>query len=231
MRINNKLLLLAICIYIITGLFENKLQAQEADANVWTRFAVKYDLNSLTRIAIEEEFRFYDNASRLEQNHTEIGLSRELSKRWNGGAFYRYIYETDFERQYSIGHRAWLQLEYQLFDTDINVYARTRLQTTFKDVNTSSDGKVPDWYNRYKLSAEYKTKGAQWIPDAGIEFWHYLNPSNNPFVNKLRLSLGLQYRYHKNMRLQVFYAYQKQLQVPNPDIDHIYGLACTYKIN
>jgi len=227
----NQVLLLASILLAINSIFSQKLYAQESDANIWSRFAVKYELNSLTKIAVEEEFRFYDNAARLEQNHTEIGLSRELSKRWNGGVFYRFIYETNSDRDYSIGHRGWLQLEYQLLDTDVNVYARTRLQTTFKDVKTSVDGKVPDWYNRYKISAEYKTKGAQWIPDAGLEFWHHLNPSGNPFVNKLRLSLGLEYRYTKNLRWQIFYGYQKELQVSNPDTDHIYGVACTYKIN
>lgn len=227
----NRVILMTSILLIINCISSQELVAQESDANVWSRLAIKYDLNSLTRISVEEEFRFFDNVSQLEQNHTEIGLSRELNKRWNGGVFYRFIYETNTDRDYSLGHRGWVQLEYQLLDSDINVYARTRLQTTFKDIQSSSSGKVPDWYNRYKISAEYKTKGAKWIPDAGIEFWHYLNPSENPFVNKLRFSLGLEYRYTKKLRWQVFYSYQKELQVSNPDTDYIFGVACTYKIN
>ena len=231
MRNIYRVIFLAGYILAVSGIYSARLSAQESDANIWSRFAIKYDLNPLTRIAIEEEFRFFDNASRLEQYHTEIGLNRELSKRWEAGVYYRFINESDEDRYYSTGHRGWLQLEYQIMDSDIDVYIRTRLQATFEDVQSSAKGKIPDWYNRYKLSTEYKTKGAQLIPSAGIEFWHFLNPNGDPFINKLRFSLGLEYRFTKAWRCKVFYSYQEELQVAKPDLDHIFGLACTYIIN
>ena len=52
--------------------------AQDSDANIWTRFALKYDLSKKTRLAFEEEFRFFNNVSMLEQNHTEIGIKSEI---------------------------------------------------------------------------------------------------------------------------------------------------------
>ena len=205
--------------------------AQESDANLWTRFALKYDLSKKTRLAFEEEFRFFNNVSMLEQNHTEIGIKSEILDRLDVGAYYRFIYKTALDRHYSFGHRGWLQIEYLLLDKDLEISVRNRLQASVRDVQSSENGDNPDWYSRYKLSIEYKPKKAVWVPGGDIEFWHALKPYGKPSIDKLRATLGLEYRYNSNWRWQIFYALQKELQVANPGIDHIWGIASTYLIN
>jgi len=205
--------------------------AQESDANLWTRFALKYDISKNTRLAVEEEFRFFNNASMLEENHTEIGIKSEIVNRLNLGAYYRFIYETDVDRYYSLGHKGWLQIEYLLLDKDLEISVRNRLQATVQNLHSSENGHIPDWYNRYKLSIEYKPKKAVWVPSGDIELWHALNPKGKPMIDKLRATTGLEYRYNSNWRWQIFYAFQKELQVANPGTDHIWGIASTYLIN
>jgi len=205
--------------------------AQESDANLWTRFALKYDISKNTRLAVEEEFRFFNNASMLEQNHTEIGINSEILNRLNIGAYYRFIYETDVERYYSIGHRAWLQIEYLFLDRDLEISVRNRTQASVENIHSSENGHIPEWYNRYKLSIDYKPKGAKWVPEGGLEFWHALNSNGKPIIDQLRATLGLEYRYNSHWRWKMFYAWQKELQVANPGIDHIWGIASTYLIN
>ena len=205
--------------------------AQESDANLWTRFALKYDISKNTRLAIEEEFRFFNNASMLEQNHTEIGIKSEIVNRLKIGAYYRFIYETDIDRDYSLGHRGWLQIEYLLLDKDLEISIRNRLQATVQNVQSSEKGDIPEWYNRYKLSVEYKPKKAVWVPGGDIELWHALKPYGKPSIDKLRATLGLEYRYNSNWRFKMFYALQKELQTANPGTDHIWGIASTYLIN
>ncbi|MCK5820775.1 MAG: DUF2490 domain-containing protein [Bacteroidales bacterium] len=227
-----KLLQLAAILLVFYGMTVQKAQGQEEDMNIWSRFAVKYDLSSKTRIAIEEEFRFFENASRLEQNHTEIGLTHELSPRWDGGIYYRFIYETDDSRGYSLGHRGWLQLEYKLLDTDFKVSLRSRLQTSYTDFYTRENGGIPKIYNRNKLNFSYKPKKANWIPHAGIELWYYLNPkSGNQLIDKYRTTLGLEYRQSSHLRWELFCSFQQQVQVADPGTSYIMGLSATYLIN
>lgn len=205
--------------------------SQVSDANLWTRLALKYDIGSKTRLALEEEFRFFENVTRLEKYHTEIGIEREIIKRLNLGAYYRYITEDDPERYHSIGHRSWLQFELLILDKDLEISFRNRLQGTMWNIRTSSTGNIPEWYSRYKISLDYKAKDASWIPGGDIEFWQALNPGDKPDIDQLRATLGLEYRYNKHLRWKVFYSYQKELGVANPETDHIWGIAGTYVIN
>ncbi len=224
----NSIIPVAICLLMFSGKYS---YGQQQDANLWTKIGIKYDLDKKNRISFEEEFRFHENITLLDQNHAEIGLDHELSKRWQAGIYYRFIYEKDPERSYSIGHRGWLQIEYLLIDSDLELSFRTRLQSTFTDIYSSRNGDIPEWYNRYKISAQYKPSKTVWVPNAGIEFWHFLNPDGTPLLNKYRASFGLEYRYSDKLRLETFYNYQSEIQVSNPNIDHIFGMSCTYYIN
>jgi len=227
-----QLRILTVVLLALSGILSWEAQAQEEDMDIWTRFAIKYDLSSKTRLAVEEEFRFFDNASRLEQNHTEIGISHELSQRWDGGIYYRFIYETDEDRGFSLGNRAWLQLEYQLLDTDTKISLRSRLQTSYTDIYSRENGQIPKVYNRNKLNISYKPKNAYWIPHLGVELWYYLNPmSGNQLIDKYRTTFGLEYRQSSHLRWEFFFSYQQQIQVADPRTDYILGLSTTYLIN
>jgi len=227
-----KFIQLAVIFLTVLAFLPFEVLGQEEDFNIWTRYAVKYDLSSKTRIAVEEEFRFFDNASKLEQNHTELGLSHELSSRWEGAVYYRFIYETDIDRGYSLGHRSWLQLEYRLIDKDLKVSLRSRFQTTITDFFTSEYGRIPELYSRNKLAISYKPKDAIWIPSAGIEYWYFLNPeSGNKFIDKYRAGFGLEYRQNKHFRWEAFYHLQQQIQTSDPKTIHVIGLSGTYMIN
>lgn len=204
---------------------------QVSDMNLWTRVAAKYDVSKTTRLAVEQEFRFFENASQLEESHTEMGITHEISKRFEGGVFYRFIYEPDPKRFYSIGHRGWVHAEYRLIDKDIRLSIRDRLQTTFKDVFSSSSGKTPEWYNRYKIGIEYQPKKATWIPSASAELWQFLNSGTVPYFDKMRISTGIEYRPNKQFRWELFYSLQQEINVKNPETDHILGVTCTYMIN
>lgn len=203
--------------------------AQE-DMSVWLRSALKIDVGDKSRLSIEEEFRFFENASMMEQNHTEIGFGTDLASRLDGGVFYRFIYETDRDRGYSIGHRTWIQMEYQLIDQDVEVSLRSRMQNTFENVYSSENGTNPEWYSRNKLNMAYKPRKADWIPQASAEFWYRVGFPEGNFVDKYRLSFGLEYRPSKNFRWEFFYLYQKQIQVSNPSIEHVAGMSFTYLI-
>jgi len=207
-----------------------RIFAQSEDMNLWTRVAVKYDPTQKTRLALENEFRFYENISSLEQYHTEVGISQELTTNWDGGLYYRFMYEMDREKQYVIGHRAWVQLAYNWEKERFSVSYRTRLQTTYKGVFSSENGQVPESYSRNKLSFTYDLPSSKWQPSMGAEFWYRVNQNSLRFIDKYRISVSAQYRYSRNVRLEVFYNFQQQIQVADPATDHILGVAYTYLI-
>ncbi len=206
------------------------LIAQDQDLNAWTRVALKYDLSKKARFAVENEMRFFDNASRLSQYHTELGVNYDLNDKWEGGVYYRFIYETDPEKQYELGHRAWLQLGYNWSKDRLSATIRTRLQTTYSGINTRENGRIPESYSRNKISLSYDLSNSKWEPNLGAEFWYQLGSGSERIIDKYRVGGGFEYRYSRNVRIDIFYNYQSQIQVASPNIDHIFGLSYTYLI-
>lgn len=228
MKTKDRLFLVFVVLFCV---YSGTMSAQEQDFSGWSRLAVKYDWSKKTRLTVEEEFRFKNNLSQLGQNHTEVGITHELWKRWEGGLFYRFIYQPDPDRYYSLGHRFWAQLEYRLVDRDIRVSVRNRTQATYENMFSSQNGLLPEWYNRYKISAEYQPKKADWVPGAGIELWHHLNPDGSPYIDKFRTSTGIEYRPGKHFRYELFYSFEQELNQNNPKTDHIVGINITFLIN
>ena len=225
-----KLQQFALSLIILTFVCSFKGHGQDEDLKLWTRVSVKYDLTTKTRLAVEEEFRFYNNASSLEENHTEIGISHELSDNWEGGLFYRFIYETDPQDYYSLGHRGWFQLAYKWQWGNIKGSIRERLQGTFQDYMSSENGKIPENYLRSKISLTYEPIKGNIEPYIGGEFWYTLGTGDPAIIDKMRIGGGIEYRRNKNVRLDFFYNYQKDLQVARPDTGHIFGIAYAYII-
>ena len=145
MKTKDRLFLVFVVLFCV---YSGTMSAQEQDFSGWSRLAVKYDWSKKTRLTVEEEFRFKNNLSQLGQNHTEVGITHELWKRWEGGLFYRFIYQPDPDRYYSLGHRFWAQLEYRLVDRDIRVSVRNRTQATYENMFSSQNGPLPEWYKR-----------------------------------------------------------------------------------
>lgn len=218
-------------LWLFCVLMASAAQAQEQDMGIWTRLAVKYDFSKTTRLTVEEEARFFDNASRLDQIHTEAGITHELTDRLEGGVYYRFYYETDPERFYSLGHRGFFQLEYRIIDRDIEVSVRNRTQATFEDVLSSSDGLIPEWYSRYQIGGRYKPRKANWIPEANVEFWQFLNPEGSIYFDKYRITAAIEYRPGNQFRYELFYKFQQDIQQGSPDMDHIFGFNLTYMLN
>ncbi len=221
----NRLIVLLGFLFVFSPVF-----TQDQDFMLWSKLGLKYEISKKTRLSFEEEFRFYENASRLEQNHTEIGVRQKLSDKWDGGVFYRFIYETDPEKYYSLSHRAWMQIAYKWQWGQIKGSVRERLQSTFQDYLSSKNGKIPDNKLRSKLSFSYKPATGKIEPYVSTEFWYGITTNVPCFIDKFRIGVGLEYKQNRNVQWSIFYNYQKDIQVASPDTGYIFGIAYTYLI-
>jgi len=211
--------------------FHKSSLAQSEDLNLWSRIAVKYDLSDKTRLAFEQELRLNENLARFDDTHTELGVSYDFNDHWEGGIYYRFVYENNPDRFYSIGHRGWLQLEYSNQWSNIKASLRNRFQSTYTDINSSDNGKNPDSYNRTKLKLAIDPAAGKKIePYASIEFWYLLDKGVPGFIDQSRGVAGIEYKHSRNVRWDFFYAYQRELQVNRRDVDHIIGIGYTYLI-
>jgi len=71
------------------------------DLELWTGLKVNFKPNKLWKLSLEHQYRFKDNASVMDQNFTELAVSRKLSKHFSLGLAGRYIRNNDTEGKYT----------------------------------------------------------------------------------------------------------------------------------
>lgn len=89
-------------IFIIIGLvlvLAAKIYAyDDGDFQIWNTDVEEFKINNDSKIALEEEFRWGDNADEFYYHHYDIGFFYNLKKYLNIGGGYRYIYKGVEER-------------------------------------------------------------------------------------------------------------------------------------
>lgn len=65
----------------------------DGDFQVWHTEIQEKDINGKSRVALEEEFRFGDNANEFFYHHYDLGYSYDMNKHFTLGLNYRQVYE------------------------------------------------------------------------------------------------------------------------------------------
>lgn len=217
-------------LWVLVLLIPLCLQAQETDAQLWTRMALKWDPSDNTRLYIEEDIRFRENFSKLNKFHTEVGISQDLNKTWEIGGFYRWISLKDAYGSYDFRHRLATQLTYNYEVDDWKFWITPRLQFTFDDFNHSENWQIPETYLRGEIGVSYQSFNGKTEPYADFEIWHKIRKGLPDFVDQYRLTAGVEYKIDRNRRWDFFARYQQEIQVNNPLTALIVGVGYTYLI-
>ena len=206
------------------------LSAQEQDFQIWSRFALKYDASASTRIYIEEEFRFRENAQRLDKNHTELGIAQDLTDRFRIGGFYRFISIRDNSSLSNNRHRFAIQASYDIDLAPWTLWVRPRFQSTFGAIGRSSDWNIPEHYLRTETGISRRPKGSKTEYHADIEWWFPIGRGMPFHTDQYRFTAGVEFRIDRNRRIDLAYRLQQELQVNNPERYHIICLTYTHLI-
>ena len=172
------------------------------DFQVWNTDVEEFKINKDAKIALEEEFRWGNNASEFYYHHYDVGFFYDLQKWLNIGGGYRHIYELKkgefkLENDPYVTTTLFWDLKGLKFDD------RSRLEFRHFDYQDDS------WRYRNKITAK--------LP------WKFTKPEIQPYVsdeifigfstinelNQNRFSSGLSMNLTKNLKAEVYYMLQR----------------------
>jgi hypothetical protein len=172
------------------------------DFQIWNTDSEEFKINKKTKIVLEQEFRWGDNATEFYYQHYDAGIFYDFTKWLNAGGGYRQIYE----------------LYKQKFRPDNDPYLTLTLLGELKGFKLDNRSRME--FNDF----DYKTDFWRYRNKTTLKFpWKFTKLEIQPFVseevfvvfgglpakfNQNRLSAGLGFNIIKHVKGEVYYMLQ-----------------------
>lgn len=169
----------------------------DGDFQVWNTEVQEFKINKKSKIALEEEFRWADNANDFFYHHYDAGCIYNVSDFLNLGAGYRHVLEKKrgkFKREsepYMILGLSWQWLGFKFND-------RSRLEYRHFEYQVDS------WRYRNRLTVNLPWKFTKFQIQPFVSDEIFLNFYNTAFT-KNRVSAGLAFSLTKNLKGEIYY--------------------------
>jgi hypothetical protein len=208
------------------------LNAQVNDAEFWENFNVEHKLSPALTARFSHEGRFTDNYSRLTYFFEDVGMEYKIPKTHFGMlADYVYIRKHVPENYWSNRHQFYTAITYAHKLGPIQLHDRQMLMAQVKDVKSSANGKVPDWYLRNKLTAKYSFNFYWSVYVAEELYWHVHTANDGAaHTNRVRYFAGMFFRPDKRSEFELYYLIEQHMNIANPNHNYVFGAGYTLTI-
>ena len=197
------------------------------DAGSWNTFNVDKPLSSKFTFLFTEELRLRENFTRLNLFYTNLGIEYKVAKNFKAALVYRWIDKWQDDDVFSYRHRLMLDLTAKHKLGKLTASYRNRTQVEERDIYSSADGRLPEWYSRNKFGAKYDI-GTRYTPFASVEFrYQFHDPRNvesDHTWHRDRYALGAEYTINTKSSFAVYYLIQREYNVLSPQDLFIVGL-------
>ena len=216
------IVLLSICLLSKSG------SAQIDDTRLWTGITLKHKFTRKLTGAVTEQIRFNQDISRVDQIFTEAGAEYEIKKNFKVALNYRFINKNK-DTYYSKSHRIYADLSYKYKPARFAFTIRERLQEEYTSINSSENGKIPEWALRSKLTIAYDTE-SRYKPYAEFEMYYLIkNSKNDPNgITRYRYSTGVEYEFNRIHSIDLGLIFQDYLYSGTNCF--IYSVSYTYTL-
>ena len=82
---------------------------------------------------------------------------------------------------------------------------------------------------RSRLELDYDIANSRWKPFVSVELYKPLNDKVDNKMDKIRYTVGTEYKINKHNALEAFYRYNNFIDDDENDGQHVIGLGYTYK--
>jgi hypothetical protein len=173
----------------------------DGDFQVWNTDVEEFKINQDSKIALEEEFRWGNNASEFYYQHYDVGFFYNLEKWLNIGGGYRHIYELK-KGKFKLENEPYVTTALLWDLLGLKFDDRNRLEYRHFDCQTDS------WRYRNKITAKlpWKFTKLEIQPYVSDEIFIGFNTISE--LNQNRLSSGLSMNLTKNMKAEIYYMLQ-----------------------
>jgi hypothetical protein len=201
---------------ILLATFALTTKAQEHRFGSWNELAITHDLNKKWKVGGDVMARLYP-CGYNSQYIAEAGLSRELGKRFEAGAGYRFTLKDEGHEQ-----RVQFDLSYAYRKKGFQLSDRVRYQYEWDYTLHTAN------YLRNKTTLKY-SKLKKLTPLIAAEVFYHANYGFR-FIDQLRFFVGADYELNKRWKLGLQWVRTQQIQVNNPVTSDIAYVGLTYDI-
>jgi hypothetical protein len=199
------------------------------DAGLWTSAGFEFKVVKKLTASISEEVRFNENISEVGMILTDLGVSYKFNKHFQFAVGYRYSQKRKVEDYYSIKHRFSVDIKYEKKIKPFQFQYRIRFQDQYSDIGRASDGGIPVYHLRNKLTLNLDMD-KPYSPYISSELFSPLNYPRISSFYGIRTTAGVEYKFSKHHKIDLYYLIQKELNVSNPETDFVVGLGYFYKL-
>lgn len=208
--------------------------AQDTDFETWSSLILKYEPNNRLTFGLEELLQLKNNSSEVDIYFTQLEAEYEAIDNFEIGVGARYIRENDNVgniQGYENHFRLHINLAYKHKWKQLAFKYRFRYQNKNELGVASTDEDYAKQHLRLKAGAEYKIEGWKLDPKFSVELFRKISQGEESIFNKIRFTLGTDYKIKKIGKIGLYYRYQKDLNVALPDATKILGFKYTYTFN
>lgn len=189
---------------------------------LWSGVTVKADITKKIYADLEQQVRFEAGEFNYLNSFTEAGAGFRFTTGLTTKVSYRLIRDPNF---YFSRHRvsADLLLKKKFEESDIKLSSRSRFQRGF---NRNLD--LAKNYLRLYLELEYKLASLA-KPFIGFEAFYRMDDKKE--FRFLRYNFGLNIKVTEALSFQLFYRYEKEINVKYPVNTNIIGVMFSWQLN
>lgn len=200
------------------------------DAGLWTTFNIQKDLKKNVSVFLTEECRLRENFTRLNLFYTDLGVAIRPFKFLKVSLAYRMIDKFLIDNTFSYRHRLMLDITLKKKMGAFSLSYRQRLQSEVRNIYSSANGTIPEWYSRNKFELKYDLDKPV-SPYLAAEFRYQINDPRNVesdgLLHRNRYIIGLDYKKNDRNTFGVYYLIQNEYNVSAPENIYIVGLEYT----
>jgi hypothetical protein len=225
---NKRIIKLVVCLVLpIYSIAQDDLN----DFNTWTVVQVKYERIKKWDFYLEGQLRLKENSSTIDTYFGEVGFEYKLPRNFDIGAGFRYIRDNDNQGNIQ-GYENHFRFNFDLsYKHDIN---RLRLKYRLRYQNRNELGRddIANQRIRIKTTTVYNFRKWKLDPELSAEIFSRVekNGDNNGF-DKFRIGLGTSYNLKKIGKFSLFYFYENEFNVTNPELLNIIRFKYSYSID
>lgn len=218
------------CCLIRFSAAKNSFSQTINDAGLWTTATVEKEFKNKTTVFLTEEFRLRENFTQLNLFYTDIGVSYRPVKPLKISLSYRSIEKFQPDQTFSYRHRLMLDISWRSRVGSWIISYRQRLQSELRNMYSSPNGMIPEWYARSKFQLKYDLNKPV-APYIGTELRYQIsdpgNIESNGLWHRVRYFAGLDYKLNDKHTLGAYYLIQHEFDVLSPQNLYIVGLEYT----
>lgn len=197
------------------------------DAGLWTTLNLEKKFNKKVSFFLTEEFRMRENITRLNLFYTDLGFSYKPKDFIKLSLSYRNIQKYSIDNTFSYRHRFTFDVVLKAKLDKMALSYRQRFQTEYRDIQTSANGMLPEWFARSKFEAKYDL-GTKLTPYLSVEFRYQIKAprqvESDGTWHRIRYAGGINYEIDKRNTFGAYYLIQNEFNVSSPQYQYIIGL-------